>query len=72
MQLVSGALFLNAKNLFLTSIKSLFASFVRVIAPLTAIYASLKLHKSDLNIDVLNRICVLGLYLQHCQTDQEL
>ena len=63
MQLVNGALFLNAKDLFLTSINYLSASFVRVIVPLTTIYASLKSHRSDQTIDVLNLICLLGLYL---------
>ena len=47
-QLVNGALFLNTKNLFLTSIKSLSAAFVSVISPFTTIYASLKSHISDL------------------------
>ena len=63
MQLVNGALFLNAKDLFLTSINYLSASFVRVIVPLTTIYASLKSHRSDRTSDVLNLICLLGLYL---------
>ena len=62
MQLVYGALFLNAKDLFLTSIKSILASFVRVISPLTTLYASLKSHKSDRSTDVLNLTCLLGLY----------
>ena len=48
MQLVNSVLFLNAKNLFLMSMKPLFLSFVRVISPLTTIYASLKSHKSYL------------------------
>ena len=63
MKLVNGALFLNAKDLFLMSIKPLSASFVRVIPPLATIYASLKPHKSDLSINVLNLICLLGLHL---------
>ena len=64
MQLVNGALFLNAKDLLLTSIKPLSTSFLRVISPLTTIYASLKSHKSDhSSIDVLNLICLFGLYL---------
>ena len=53
-QLVNGALFLNAKNLHLRSIKSPFATFVRVIYPFTTIYATLKSHKSDLSSGVLN------------------
>ena len=63
MQLINGALFLKAKNLFFMSIKPLPSVFVRVIVPLTTIYASLKSRKSDLSIDVLNLICLLGLYL---------
>ena len=63
MQLVNGALFLNAKNLFLMSIIHLLFVFVRVISPFTTMYTSLKSHKSDLSIDVLNRICLFGLYL---------
>ena len=35
--------------------------FVTVIFPLTTIYASLKSHKSDLSIDVLILISLLGL-----------
>ena len=67
MQLVNGALFLNAKDLFLMSIKLLPSVFV--IVPLTTIYASLKSHKSDLSIDVLNLICLLGLYLSSALPD---
>ena len=63
MQLVNGALFLNAKDLFLMSIKPHSFVFVRVIVPFTTMYASLKSHRSDLSIDVLNLICLLGLYL---------
>ena len=48
MQLVKEALLLNAKDLFLMSIKPLSPSFVRVISPLTTMYASLKSNKSDL------------------------
>ena len=62
-------LFLNAKNLFLTSIKSLFAAFVRVISLFTTIYASIKWHKSDLSIDVLNLIGLFGLYLSLAAPD---
>ena len=42
--------------------------FVRVIVPLTIIYASLKSHRSDLSIDVLNLICLLGWYLSSALT----
>ena len=46
------------------SIKFLLTGFLRVIVPLTTTtYASLKSQKSDLSIDVLNLICLLGLYL---------
>ena len=69
MQLVNGALFLNCKNLFLMSIKSLPFVFVTVITPFTTIYASLKSHRSDLSIDVLNLICLLGLYLSSAFLD---
>ena len=46
-----GASMSSAVNVFL----------VTVIFPLTTIYASLKSHKSDLNIDVLILISLLGL-----------
>ena len=62
-QLVNGTLFLNAKYLFLMSINLFLYVFKRVILPLTTTYASLKSHKSDLSIDVLNLICLPGLYL---------
>ena len=63
MQLVNGALSLNAKKLFLMSIKPLPSVFVRVIIALRTIYAPLKSHRSDLSNDVLNLICLLCLYL---------
>ena len=63
MQLANGALFLNDKNLFLMSIKPLPSVFARVIVPFTTIHASLKSHRSDFSIDVLDLICLLGLYL---------
>ena len=69
MQLVNGALFLNAKNLFLMSIKPLPSVFVRVIVPLTTIYASPKSHRSDLSIDVLNLICLLSFYQSSALAD---
>ena len=54
-QLINGALFLNATDL------SSFALFgaPTVISPFTTIYTSLKLHKSDLGIDVLILISLL-------------
>ena len=57
MQLINGALFLNATALFLFALFGL----VTVIVPLTTIYASLKSHESDLNIDVLVLISLLTL-----------
>ena len=60
MQLINGALLLNAKGiLFLLIILPL----ATVIVPLTTIHSSLKLLKSDLSIDVLNLICLLGFYI---------
>ena len=55
MQLISGALFLNVTLLFL------FASFgsVKVISPFTTMYASLKSHKSALNVGVLSLVSLL-------------
>ena len=57
MQLINGALFLNATVLFL------FASNgpVTVIVLFTTIYASLKSHKSDLKIGALILISLLTL-----------
>ena len=73
MQLVNAALFLNAKNIFLMSIKPLSASFVRIIFFLTAMYGSLKLNKTNHSIDVLNVIyCLACIYLQHYLNDHEL
>ena len=57
MQLINGALFLNATALFLFALFGL----VTVIVPLTTTYASLKSHESDLNIDVLVLISLLTL-----------
>ena len=51
MQLINGALFLNAKGLFF-----LLLLFVPV-------YASLKSQLSDRSIEVLNLTSLLGLYL---------
>ena len=69
MQLVNGALFLNAKYLFLMSIKPLLLTFVKVISPITTVYPSLKPHTSCLSTDVLNLICLLGLCLSPALTD---
>ena len=49
MQLINGALFLNATLLFLFALPG----SVIVIVPFATIYASVKSHKSDLNIGVL-------------------
>ena len=57
MQETSGALFL--KTNFLSY--ALLFGFAAVIVPFTTIYASLKSHKSDHSIDVLNLIGLLGL-----------
>ena len=66
---MNGALFLNAKRLFLMSIKPLPSVFVRGIVPLTTIYASLKSHKSDLSNYVLKIICLFGLYVSSALTE---
>ena len=69
MQETNGALFLKAN--FLSY--ALLSGFVTVIAPLTTMYASLKSHKSDLKIDVLNLLCLLVcIYLQSYLADHEL
>ena len=57
MQETSGALFL--KTNFLSY--ALLFGFAAVIVPFIRICASLKSHKSDLSIDVLNLIGLLGL-----------
>ena len=58
MQLINGALFLNGTALlFFFALSGL----VTVIVYLTTIYASLKSHKSGLNIDVLILISLLTL-----------
>ena len=69
MQLVNGVLLLNAKKLFLMSINLLPSVFVTVIVPFTTIYASLKSQRSDLSIDDLNLIGLLGLYLSSALPD---
>ena len=53
MQEINGALFQKAN----------FLPYATIIFPLTTMYASLKSHRSDLSIDVLNLVCLLGLYL---------
>ena len=57
MQVVKGALFLKTNFL---SYALLFGSVI-VIVYLTTIYTSLSPHRFDLNIDVLNLICLLDL-----------
>ena len=59
MQETNAALFLKAH--FLSY--ALLFGFATLIFPLTTIYASLKSRESDRSIDVLNLICLLGLYL---------
>ena len=61
MQETNGALFLRAN--FLSY--ALLSGYVTVIVLLTTIYASLKSHRSD----VLNLICLLGLYLSSALLD---
>ena len=51
------------------SIKSLPSAFLRIIVLFTTIYTSLKSHRSDLSIDVLNLICLLVLYLSSALPD---
>ena len=65
MQETNAALFSKAN---LLSYASLCGS-VTVIVPLTTIHASLKSHRSDLSIDVLNLICLLGLFLSAALPD---
>ena len=64
MQLTNGALFLNATSffyLFIYLFICFFALFgeLTVIVLFTTIYASLKSHKCDINIDVLILISLL-------------
>ena len=65
MQETNGVLFLKAN--FLPC--ALLFGFVTVIFPFATIYASEQLDKSDLNIDVLNLICLFGLYLSSASPD---
>ena len=61
MQEINGALFFKITCLFISSLS--LPSALTVTIPLTKIYASLKSHRYDLNIDVLNLICLLVLYV---------
>ena len=67
MQLINGALLLSAKDLFLCLYYPPPPSMT--IVPLTTIYASLKSHRSDLSIDILNLICLLGLNVSSALPD---
>ena len=58
MQLINGALFLNATIVFLSAL----SGSVTARAPFTTIYVSLKSHKSDLNVGVLILIYFLALW----------
>ena len=58
-QETNSALFLSANF----SSCALLFGLVTLIVHFIAIYASLKSHRSDLRIDVLNLICLLGKYL---------
>ena len=51
------------KTCYFMPIIPLLFVFVRAISPFTTMYTSVKSHKSDLSIDVLNLIYLLGLYL---------
>ena len=62
---IIDALFLKAKFLSYASL----SGSVTVIVPLTTMYASLKSHKCDLSIDVLNHTCLLGFYLSSALPD---
>ena len=63
-QETNGALFFKmAHYFFISSLSLSLVLTVTVTIPLTTIYASLKSHKSDLKIDVLNLICLLLLYV---------
>ena len=62
----NGADFLNVISLFIILFAATVPAFGNVIVPLTAIYASLKSDKLDFNIEVLNLIWLLVLYVQFC------
>ena len=64
-QEVNGALFLKANFL---SYRTLFG-LVTVIFSFITTYVSEQSHKSDLSIDVLNFICLFGLYLSSALPD---
>ena len=68
MQSVNDAQYLNITPLFLSSNRlatSSFPALVIVIVPLKSIYALILSHKLDLNIEVLNIIGLLVLYVPH-------
>ena len=57
------------KTCYFMPIIPLLFVFVRAISPFTTMYTSVKSHKSDLSIDVLNLIYLLGLYLSSALPD---
>ena len=61
MQEINGALFFKITCLFILSLS--LSSALTVTITVTTIYASLKSHRSDHNIDVLNLIFLLVLYV---------
>ena len=65
MQGINGVLLLKAN--FLP--QALLSGFVTIIVPLATIFASLKSHRSDCRIDVLDVMCLLGLYLSSALPD---
>ena len=62
MHLVNGAQFLNTTFLFLLVGATAVPVLLTVLFPLTMIYASVKSHKLDLSIAVLNLIFLFGEY----------
>ena len=65
MQETNSELFVKA---YFLSYALLFGS-VTIIVSLTTTYVSLKSHRSDRSIDVLNFICLLGFYLSSALPD---
>ena len=61
MQEINGALFFKITCLLISSLS--LSSALTVTFPLTTIYISLKSHRTDLNVDVLNLICLLVFYV---------
>ena len=61
MQEINGALFFKITYLLISSLS--LSSALTVTFPLTTIYISLKSHRTDLNVDVLNLICLLVFYV---------